>query len=112
MRYQGRQSRGPSSFRSPALRRRYSAAVFSSSCTFPIRADKIGVLLVGLPPEDFDNYRRLMRARGITPKIARRGTSDDRNLDLSARADFESRTSRYYGLLAQVVDPQDALAGH
>lgn len=29
---------------------------------------------------------------------------DDRNLGLSARADFESRTSQYYGLLAQVVD--------
>ncbi|MFI6492980.1 hypothetical protein [Streptomyces sp. NPDC050564] len=28
--YQGRQSRGPSSFRSPAMRRRYAAAVRSS----------------------------------------------------------------------------------
>ncbi|MFB6781819.1 hypothetical protein ACFCX0_31620 [Streptomyces sp. NPDC056352] len=37
---------------------------------------------------------------------------DDRNLGLSARADFESRTSQYYGLLAQVMDPEDALAGH
>lgn len=36
----------------------------------------------------------------------------DRNLGLSARADFESHTSQYYGLLAQVVDPEDALAGH
>ncbi|MFB7999800.1 hypothetical protein ACFC4G_44325 [Streptomyces sp. NPDC056002] len=37
---------------------------------------------------------------------------DDQNLGLSARADFERRTSQYYRLLAQVVDPQDALAGH
>ncbi|MER7813326.1 hypothetical protein [Streptomyces sp900116325] len=37
---------------------------------------------------------------------------DDRNLGLSARADFESRTSQYYGLLAQVVDSEGALADH
>ncbi|WP_371800193.1 hypothetical protein OG963_42335 [Streptomyces sp. NBC_01707] len=37
---------------------------------------------------------------------------DDRNLGLSARADFESRTSQYYGLLAQVVDSENALADH
>ncbi|MFG3369639.1 hypothetical protein ACGF0K_32360 [Streptomyces sp. NPDC048156] len=37
---------------------------------------------------------------------------DDQHLGLSARADFERRTSQYYGLLSQVVDPEDALAGH
>ncbi|MFE6760258.1 hypothetical protein ACFVDQ_42815 [Streptomyces sp. NPDC057684] len=37
---------------------------------------------------------------------------DDQNLGLSARADFESRTSQYYGLLAQVVDAEDALTRH
>ncbi|MDX3767704.1 MULTISPECIES: hypothetical protein [unclassified Streptomyces] len=36
----------------------------------------------------------------------------DRNLGLSARADFESRTSHYYGLLAQIVDSEDALADY
>ncbi|MET7518241.1 hypothetical protein ABZS88_33240 [Streptomyces sp. NPDC005480] len=36
---------------------------------------------------------------------------DDRNLGLSARVDFESRTSQYYGLLAQVVDSRGSLAG-
>ncbi|MFE6899889.1 hypothetical protein ACFVFJ_23825 [Streptomyces sp. NPDC057717] len=35
---------------------------------------------------------------------------EDRNLGLSARVDFESRTSQYYGLLAQVVDSRGALA--
>ncbi|RVU28151.1 hypothetical protein EOT10_07830 [Streptomyces antnestii] len=38
--------------------------------------------------------------------------SDDRNLGLSARVDFESRTGQYYGLLAQVVNARGALASH
>ncbi|MFF2508256.1 hypothetical protein ACFVTY_33560 [Streptomyces sp. NPDC058067] len=37
---------------------------------------------------------------------------DDRNLGLSARVDFESRTGQYYGLLARVVNQRGALAGH
>ncbi|MFB7715734.1 hypothetical protein [Streptomyces sp. NPDC056105] len=37
---------------------------------------------------------------------------DDGNLGLSARADFERRTSQYYGLLAMVVEPRGARAGH
>jgi hypothetical protein len=37
---------------------------------------------------------------------------DERSFGLSARVGFESSPGQYYGLLAQVVAPQDALAGH
>ncbi|MFD0067862.1 hypothetical protein [Streptomyces sp. NPDC056690] len=52
--------------------------------------------------------REGLSARSAQTSVDLLRVSDDRNLGLSARVDFESRTGQYYGLLAQVVAPEGA----
>ncbi|MFE7016526.1 hypothetical protein ACFVAQ_39660 [Streptomyces sp. NPDC057651] len=52
--------------------------------------------------------REVLPARSAQTSVDLLRVPDDRNLRLSARVDFESRTGQYYGLLAQVVAPEGA----